>query len=119
MKEAEEQAEAEYQQKKLERKRRRRRRLRRLHKKKDSEEEAIENKAPVTPYGMVPKNQLKDFLSEEVGEGKREGKRSNGGEDDDEEEEEEEGIGSKPIADLFPAGMTVFPSRRRIVSSDG
>jgi hypothetical protein len=49
---------------------------------------------------------LKDFLSDE-GEGKRESRKSksSNGEDDSEEDEEEEGgNGSKPIADLFPAG---------------
>jgi hypothetical protein len=95
MKEAEEQAQAEYEEFKRVRKANRRRRLRR--KKKSDDAHTAENATP-----FVAKNKLKDFLNEGDNKAGKTGSQGEGGNGD---EQEDNKYGSKPIADLFPAGM--------------
>jgi hypothetical protein len=103
MKEAEEQAQAEYEEFKRARKTKRRRRLRR--KRKNDETHTAESATP-----FVAKNKLKDFLNEGDSKTSKTGGQGEGGNGD---EQEDNKYGSKPIADLFPAGMlhsSSFPS---------
>ncbi|CAB9499837.1 Receptor-type guanylate cyclase gcy [Seminavis robusta] len=105
MKEAEEQAQAEYEEYRRARKANRKRRLGR--KKKSHESNAT---ASAGPFGVVAKNQLKDFLNEGDGVNNRTSKASSQGESADGFDEEQGGprITSKPIADLFPAATVLF-----------
>jgi hypothetical protein len=95
MKEAEEQAQAEYEEFKRVRKANRRRRLRRN--KRSDDAHTAENARP-----FVAKNKLKDFLNEGDKQAGQTGSQGEGGNGD---EQEDNKYGSKPIADLFPAGM--------------
>lgn len=103
MKEAEEQAQAEYEDLKRVQKANSRRRLRR--KRKNDEAHTAESATPI-----VAKNKLKDFLNEGDSKTSKTGGQGEGGNGD---EQENIKYGSKPIADLFPAGMLYslcFPS---------
>ena len=108
LKEAEEQAELEYKKTKLERKLRkkakRKARLRRRRANNGDDDYA----APTDPFAAVPKNQLRNFLSDDGGGGGDATQNKEETEHNADDDNQPETFGSKPIADLFPAATVLF-----------
>lgn len=108
LKEAEEQAELEYEKKKTERKLRKKAKKkakRRKKKLKYDDDDDDHHAASSDPFAGT-KNQLKSFLNEEGDDGDRNQHKDET--DRGRDEHQPETFGSKPIADLFPAATVLF-----------